>query len=43
MGGPHRICWPDGRSLLEQPALALAVFDMITDQKMKASKSGGTS
>jgi hypothetical protein len=42
-GGPVRIAWPDGKSLLEQPAITVSVFDMITDQQLKASKAGGTS
>jgi hypothetical protein len=40
-----RLCWPDGKSLIEQPAIAVSVFDMITDQSLKAAKqrTGGTS
>lgn len=38
-----RVAWPDGRALLEQPAITVAVFDMITDQSMKSAKAGGTS
>jgi hypothetical protein len=37
------MAWPDGQSLLEQPAITVAVFDMISDQSMKAAKAGGTS
>lgn len=33
-----RLCWPDGKSLLEQPAITVAVFDMISDQKVKAAQ-----
>jgi hypothetical protein len=41
--GAQRIAWPDGKSLLEQPAITVAVFDMISDQQMKSAKAGGTS
>lgn len=42
-GSPVRIAWPDGKSLIEQPAITIAVFDMISDQQTKAAKAGGTS
>jgi hypothetical protein len=29
--GPVRTAWPDGRSLLEQPAVVVRVFDLITE------------
>lgn len=39
-----RLAWPDGKSLIEQPAITVAVFDMITDQSIKSAKqAGGTS
>lgn len=30
MGGYVRTAWPDGRSLLEQPAIVVEVFSIIT-------------
>lgn len=39
MGGPMRLCWPDGKSLLEQPAIVVNVFAMISDQASKASEA----
>jgi hypothetical protein len=36
-----RIAWPDGKSLLEQPAITVAMFAVISDQQMKAAKAGG--
>lgn len=37
---PHRVSWPDGKSLMEQPAVTVTVFNMIGDQKMKAAAGG---
>lgn len=31
-----RLAWPDGKSLIEQPAITVTVFDMITEQAIKA-------
>lgn len=42
-GGPVRIAWPDGRSLLEQPAITVKVFEMISDQSTRSAKAGGAS
>lgn len=30
--GPQFVAWPDGRGLIDQPAVVVAVFDMIDDQ-----------
>jgi hypothetical protein len=42
-GSAVRTAWPDGKSLIEQPAITIAVFDMISNQQTKAAKAGGTS
>jgi hypothetical protein len=34
-----RLCWPDGKSLLEQPAIVVNVFAMISDQASKAAEA----
>lgn len=39
--GAQRLCWPDGKSLLEQPAIVVTLFSLITEEVHKASKSGG--
>jgi len=36
--GPMRLCWPDGKSLIEQPAITVRMFEMITDQSVKAAE-----
>lgn len=33
-----RLCWPDGKSLIEQPGIVVRMFDMITDQSIKAAE-----
>lgn len=33
-----RICWPDGKSLIEQPGIVVRMFEMITDQSIKAAE-----
>lgn len=33
-----RLCWPDGKSLLEQPGITVRMFDMISSQSMKATE-----
>lgn len=32
-----RLGWPDGKPLLEQPAITVRVFDLITEQVQKAN------
>lgn len=32
-----RLAWPDGKSLIEQPAITVSVFEMIGDQMTKAA------
>lgn len=34
-----RLCWPDGKSLLEQPAIVVEVFDMLTAEAVKAGEA----
>lgn len=34
-GGASRLAWPDGKSLIEQPAITVKVFEMISDQMQK--------
>lgn len=34
-GSLVRLAWPDGRSLLEQPALLVAMFDLIREEAVK--------
>jgi hypothetical protein len=38
MGGYSMRAWPDGLSLLEQPALVTRMFDMILVEKIRADK-----
>jgi hypothetical protein len=38
--GPMRLAWPDGKSLIEQPAIAVKVFDMVGDQVSKSAAQG---
>jgi hypothetical protein len=38
--GLWRTVWPDGGATTEQPALAVAMFDLITAQALEASKDG---
>jgi len=33
-----RLAWPDGKSLVEQPAITVKVFEMISDQMTKSAK-----
>jgi hypothetical protein len=35
-GGPMRLCWPDGLSVIEQPYVTIQMFDLIADE-MRAS------
>lgn len=30
------MCWPDGKSLLEQPGITVKMFGLITSQSIKA-------
>jgi len=34
-----RVAWPDGRSLLEQPAVVVRVFDMISDVSAEIARA----
>lgn len=36
--GAMRLAWPDGKSLIEQPAITVKVFEMISDQMQKSAK-----
>lgn len=37
--GPMRAAWPDGKSALDQPAITVAVFDLIGDAVAKHMES----
>lgn len=39
--GVWRIAWPDGLSTLEQPAITVAMFDLIKNMLMEARDSDG--
>ncbi len=36
--GPVRLCWPDNKSLLEQPGVTVRMFELISGQSMKAAE-----
>lgn len=38
MMGVWRIDWPDGGCTLDQPAILVAVFDLIDSMRLEASK-----
>ena len=38
-GSLVRLAWPDGKSLLEQPALAVEMFALITDEARKEQEA----
>ncbi len=35
MGGPQRLEWPDGRCLIEQPAIVVRMFELFADRFAK--------
>ena len=45
--GPRMVAWPDGKSLMEQPAIVVDVFDLIRQtvdmysKIVRARQSGG--
>jgi hypothetical protein len=39
MGSPLRMAWPDGRPLLEQPAIVVSVFSVIAEEIAKEQKA----
>jgi hypothetical protein len=41
MSGPWRAHWPDGKSVLEQPALTVAMFELISTVYGGAMKQNG--
>lgn len=40
MGGFVRQDWPDGRSTLEQPAIAVTLLGMVMEKVREASERG---
>lgn len=34
-----RLCWPDGLSLIEQPAVTVEMFDLISDVVAAAAEA----
>jgi len=36
----RRTEWPDGQCLLEQPAIAVAIFDLVGVELMKEAQAG---
>jgi len=41
MGGMVLRAWPDGRSLLEQPALTVSMFNLMESAARLAEKNDG--
>lgn len=39
MGGRVMLAWPDGRPLLHQPALTVAMFDVIEEEVAKEQEA----
>ena len=39
--GVWRVAWPDGGALIDQPALTVSMFDVVTAVVMEARNSNG--
>ena len=39
MGGSYQHCWPDGRALLDQPAILVSAFSIIEAMVREVTKA----